>query len=652
MKTTAGFVVQALYRNQVNNFISGSAPIGYDMRYVQNGIVDAEIYMFTLRMISPDFINNQLIGLFGGGKYTFVEAVSCMFEQMRPRLNTEIHPIFHWPEGRANDPVMIDVGKKSAVEHWNSVALQHLGPSPRYNVFKALASPVPWSHPVEKWADENDRLDISFDFLGDEFNTFWNTEDWGGMFGSRLNAQTPTYDSVEPTARTHGYWYRNGTKYGRDIINCVNNKLVPEHPDIFQPGSTRTDDNGYDEHHEIDPHSIPWDHDAGGPVQFVRPHLASKTAKGAESVSTESLQITKKIAFSTDHSSEFRSQVYQKTQQRRFDARSLSASFHILDWADYHNSQGRIQTTHPNAVQGGHSFPTISVCNGALLADDVLVPQATISSSQLRWSRQLQKLGPDVWEHGTIHLSADCTVAHGAISVGQFAEFTTASNSGGAQSVVRVMGLQHAVDHYLLSSQGTFETAYAADHCSYPDGATWEGFYRTQHGLDQSQPGAGVRMTAVLPDLDRNWNDPALPLYSVTATVVPGWILRISITVTAGLEPDFLALMTAANWKPADGHPGVPPAFHDIVMDVDLATNVAEGHYTELVGDEDAGWKAGPVHAIYSPVSPKLERTTSVLRCSILCDSRPGTSRTAKLTGNLVFYKGESYRSRLHWSSV
>jgi hypothetical protein len=317
---------------------------------------------------------------------------------------------------------------------------------------------------------------------------------------------------------------------------------------------------------------------------------------------------------------DFKSHLMVKTEQSRLHTATIDASFHILHWTNYNKSQKGLRTTHPNvekqvaAINADHSFPILSVSGGALLIDNALVPHANISRSQILWSRPLKEKGSEVWEHGALHVSGDSSIVHGAIALGAPISATSTEKPLSANAVVRVMGLKRAVDHYLLSSaksptnEGTFESTHAADYYKYPGEMAWTNFHLVEHGIEEAQPGSGVRVSAVMPDLDRNWTETDLNLYSVTAVLLPGYILMVTITITPGLESLFVDLMAPGKWKPAPGREKdpIPPTFHDIVLNINLATNVVQGHYTELLGSDDIGWQAGSLRAIYCQKTPKI----------------------------------------------
>jgi hypothetical protein len=261
MNATAGIVVQAMYRNHLESYIrtAGGTSINFlelfkDMDFCK---------LFVERVLDPDFINNQLIGLYCGGSHTFVESIAYLYERMRPMFVTTKHAtVSHFSINDKQVPV-IDVGMKSAADHWEPFAsanpkLLALPLSTGLNAFLALSLPIQWPDIPENWAPDEELHGISFVTLGRTFNTTWVTDgDWATLIGPHINAESPTFARANASRWYPAYWYRSGAIYGVDMINWLNGKANTEqYSDIFNIGTPRTDGDGRDPLTRQDPPSF------------------------------------------------------------------------------------------------------------------------------------------------------------------------------------------------------------------------------------------------------------------------------------------------------------------------------------------------------------------------------------------------------------
>lgn len=285
-------------------------------------------------------------------------------------------------------------------------------------------------------------------------------------------------------------------------------------------------------------------------------------------------------------------------------------------------------------MNGEQSLPRLSVYQGAVLLDGQLVPQASIDARSIHWSRPLPGKA-NVWEHGAVKTSADGTLVHGAISYDSGtakADGKAGKESLSADQIVRVFGVSHTNDYNVLATSkgptgpGTFDKANQADTTPYPGPLTWSDFHQVETGLSITGNGL-VQVSVTMPELDRNWNHPDDPLYSVTSALnTETWVLTINITVIAGMEQFLHDLLQPGSWKPtsASGNQSIPPPFFTITMLVNMNTNVVTGDYTELVPNSDPSieWSAGPFHALYCPYSPKAHALKTQALKAIASSSR------------------------------
>jgi len=282
-------------------------------------------------------------------------------------------------------------------------------------------------------------------------------------------------------------------------------------------------------------------------------------------------------------------------------------------------------------INQGERLPVVLVSNGAVIVDGDLVPYAKVDHQEIHWSRPVRG-NPEVWEHGLLHTSADGTFVHGVISHGGHPKKTTHLAQEGAHprvalanttslaqappdsthprvalaNATNVVAASHSNDYQLQTTipgpqgQGTFAKTTDAAAVIYPGGLQWGPFHKVEIGLSMTSKGV-VQVTVTLPNLDKALNDPQDQFYvSTTGINSESFVLTVTITVVAGMEDILNDLLTASG--------AVGPPFYDVTFNVNLATNVVTGYYSELKHDPDnvsVPWGPGIYHPLYCPYSAK-----------------------------------------------
>ena len=244
------------------------------------------------------------------------------------------------------------------------------------------------------------------------------------------------------------------------------------------------------------------------------------------------------------------------------------------------------------------ALPEITVSNGAVMVDGVLVKHASMSHLSVSWSHELPGQ-PGVFQHGVVR-----SIGHGKAITGYVGQgVLDASSLEDIKNVEPVFALADANEYELTASPEKYSTIAAAEAASPARGHDWDTFWKVDIGIVHEDGGLNVKVT--MPDLDAEWErlhpGTETSLYDVSPYIFDpvNYILTIPIEATEGLEQYLQS--TIDNW--GNSHVKLGPAFKTFTILHNLLSDACHGYYTELVQDVSDDYIEGPIHAIHSPDS-------------------------------------------------